>query len=1150
VIHTSGSTGTPKGVMVPHRGVPNLAYAQARRFGIDGASRVLQFASVSFDAAVAEVFDALLAGATLVLASREALLPGEGLLETLRRGRVTVATLPPSVLAVLPPDDLPELRTVVSAGEAVDAATVERWSAGRAFVNAYGPTEVTVCATAARCEADGRAPAIGRALENVRVYVLDAAGRPAPVGVPGELYVGGVGVVRGYLGRPGLTAGKFVPDPFGGETGARLYRTGDRVRWRPEGILEYLGRLDEQVKVRGFRIEPGEIEAVLSAHAEVREARVIVREDAPGETRLVAYVVGSVEADELREHLRRSLPEYMVPSAFMVLEALPLTPNGKLDRKALPAPEGDAYARGSYEAPLGEVEAALAGMWAEMLGLERVGRRDHFFKLGGHSLLAIKLIERMRRAGLYTDVRALFTTPVLADLALAVGGVSSEIEIPANGIPEGCGSITPEMLPLVELSQPEIDGIVAEVPGGAGNVQDIYPLAPLQEGFLFHYLLSEEGDPYLTPMVAEFDTRARLDQYLAALQAVIDRHDILRTAVAWEELREPVQVVWRHAPLPVEEVELDAGAEDAPEQQLWRRYDPRHYRMDMDRAPLRRAYIAEDRARGRWLLLTLMHHLTSDHESLEVQQEEIAAHLLGRESELPAPLPFRNYVAQARLGVSREEHERFFSGMLADVEEPTAPYGLLDVWGEGHGIGEAQLRVAGDVAARLRRRARALGVSAASLCHLAWAQVLARLSGRTDVVFGTLLFGRMQGGEGADRVMGPLINTLPVRIGVGEEAVEAAVRRTHALLADLLRHEHASLALAQRSSGVAAPAPLFTSLLNYRYGGGRGGSQEAGQAEQAEQAGEGVRGIRMQERTNYPVGLSIDDLGEEFWLTAQVAAPAEAEQVCRMMQTALERLVEALEATPGRAIGSIDVLPEAERRVVVEEWNRTDAEYPAGSPIHRLFEEQAERTPEATAVTFAGAALTYRELNHAANRLAHHLRRRGVRPETRVGICLERGPELVVAILAVLKAGGAYVPLDPAYPAERLAFMLADSGAPLLLTRLPLPEGLPPHAAQVVCLDADRERIEAESAQAPAVDVSPDHVAYVIYTSGSTGTPKGVMVPHRGVPNLAYAQARRFGIDGTSRVLQFASFSFDAAVWEVFSALLAGAALVMASREG
>ncbi|HEU4558322.1 MAG TPA: amino acid adenylation domain-containing protein, partial [Longimicrobium sp.] len=545
----------------------------------------------------------------------------------------------------------------------------------------------------------------------------------------------------------------------------------------------------------------------------------------------------------------------------------------------------------------------------------------------------------------------------------------------------------------------------------------------------------------------------------------------------------------------------------------------------------------------RWLLLTLRHHLTSDHESQEVLQEEISAHLRGRESELPAPLPFRNYVAQARLGVSREEHERFFRGMLGDVEEPTAPYGLLDVQGEGHGIGEAWLPVAGDLGARLRRRARALGVGAASLCHLAWAQVLARLSGRADVVFGTVLFGRMQGGEGADRVMGPFINTLPVRIGVGEEGVEAAVRRTHVLLADLLRHEHASLALAQRCSGVATPAPLFTSLLNYRYVGGSGRSSGAGQAT------EGGRGIFGQERTNYPVTFSVNDLGEEFSLTAQVAAPADAERVCRMMHTALERLVEVLEVSPGRAIGSIDVLPEAERTLVLEEWNRTDAEYPAASPIHRLFEEQAGRTPGAVAVRFEKESLTYAELNARANRLAHNLRRRGVGPEVRVGICLERSVEMVVAILAVLKAGGAYVPLDPGYPAERLAFMFADSGAGLLLTRPPLPEGLPPQAAEVVCLDADRERIEAESARAPAAGVLPENLAYVIYTSGSTGTPKGVLVQHGSLANLLAATRGAFGVGEGDVVPALASYAFDIWLFEALLPLTSGGAVRLVERE-
>jgi amino acid adenylation domain-containing protein len=1143
VLYTSGSTGRPKGVLVEHGSVCNVAAAFARVYRMEPEHRQLLLAPLHFDSSVAEMFATLVSGAALHVPRRDALLPGDEQVEQLRSERITHAKFTPSALAALPYADLPDLEVVAAGGEACTAELVARWRPGRRFVHTYGPTEATVRAACHECGDEPGRPPLGRPIANERLYVLDRALRPLPAGVAGELVVGGVPVTRGYLGRAALTAEKFVPDPFCGVAGARMYRTGDRGRWRADGLAEFIGRLDDQVKIRGFRIEPREIAVRLAEHPEVREAIVVVREDRPGDRRLVAYMVGGAEADTLRAHLRQSLPEYMVPAAFVALERLPLTSNGKLDRKALPAPEGDAYAQRSYEAPLGETEAALAEIWGEVLGLERVGRRDHFFELGGHSLLAIKLIERMRRVGLYMDVRALFTTPVLAELALAVGRESSEMDVPANGIPEGCEHLTPEMLPLVELSQGEIDRIVAGVPGGAANVQDIYPLAPLQEGILFHHLLSQEGDAYLTPSVTEFDTRARLEQYLAALQAVIDRHDLLRTAVAWEGLREPVQVVWRHAPLPVEEVQLDAEAEDAAGQ-LWRRHDPRHYRMELGRAPLRRAFIAEDRARGRWLLLLLAHHLTSDHESAAVQREEVSAYLRGQESELPAPLPFRGYVAQARLGVSRDEHERFFRRMLGDVEEPTAPYGLLDVWGEGHGIGEARLAVAGDLAARLRRRARALGVSAASLCHLAWAQVLARLSGRQDVVFGTLLFGRMQGGEGADRVMGPFLNTLPVRIGVGDEGAEAAVRRTHALLADLLRHEHASLALAQRCSRVAAPAPLFTSLLNYRYGGTKP-SRQAGQPTK------GVRGIRTQERTNYPVALAVNDLGEEFSLVAQVAAPAQAERVCRMMHTALERLVEALEVAPGRATQSIDVLPEAERREVVEEWNRTEAEVPRDACVHELFEAQVERTPGAVALVCENEEVTYAELNARANRLAHHLAGLGAGPDVRVGICLERGTGMVVAVLATLKAGGAYVPLDPEYPEERLGYMLRDSAPVVLLTQRSLSARFDGSGVPVEVLDGDASAWAGQPDSNPARGaLTPENLAYVIYTSGSTGQPKGVMNRHRGVINLLAWGQRHWELGAGDAVLQRTSLSFDVSVRELFSPLLAGARLVLVRPGG
>ena len=948
------------------------------------------------------------------------------------------------------------------------------------------------------------------------MYILDGQGEPVPEGVAGELYIGGAGVARGYLNRPELTSERFLRDPFVDEPGARMYRTGDLGRYLPDGNIEFLGRNDFQVKIRGFRIELGEIEARLSEHPGVREAVVIAREDTPGDKRLVAYYTsageeGSLGAEPLRAHLSAVLPEYMVPAAYVRLESLPLTPNGKLDRRALPAPDTEAYATRGYEPPQGEIETKLAEIWAEVLHLDRVSRNDNFFELGGHSLLAVTLIERMRRKGFEVEVRMLFATPTLADLAATVEADAPAMEVPANLISPDCKVITPEMLPLVELTEEEIERIVRTVPGGAGNVQDIYPLAPLQEGILFHHLMGGEGDPYLLAAQFSFDTRARVDDYLRALQAVVDRHDILRTAVAWEGLPEPVQVVWRRAGLHVEEIELEPAAGDAAEQ-LYARFDPRRYRIDVRQAPLLRIYLAYDEEQERWLVLQLLHHLIGDHSTLEVMQEEVQAHLLGHADQLPAPQPFRNLVAQARLGISGQEHEAFFRQLLGDVGESTAPFGLLEVQGDGSGIEEAHLPLDKDLARGLRAQARRLGVSAASLCHLAWAQVLAKTSGREDVVFGTVLFGRMQGGEGADRGMGLFINTLPVRIAVGDEGVEASVRRTHGLLADLLRHEHASLALAQRCSAVPAPAPLFSALLNYRHSPG---AEQVPSAE-ALQAWEGIRGLRGQERTNYPFTLSVNDLGQGFSLDAQTPASIGPMRVCQYMCRALEALVEALETSPARAVRTLEVLPAAERHRLLYEWNDTEVEYPSDKCVHELFEEQAEKTPEAVAVVYEDEQLSYGELNRRANQLAHYLRELGVKPDDRVALCLERSLEMVVALLAVLKAGGAYVPLDPDYPPERLRFMLEDSQPVVLLTQSHLRELFNQLEDALPVLDLDDStpwQQQPESNPDPAaIGLTPSHLAYVIYTSGSTGLPKGVWSCISGICNLAVAPMHALSI--------------------------------------
>jgi amino acid adenylation domain-containing protein len=1151
VMYTSGSTGQPKGVMVPHRAIVRLVvnngYAE-----LGAQDRVAMAANPAFDASTFEVWGPLLNGGRTVVVEPRVLLDPQAFAHVLDEQGITALFLTTAVFnqhARTIPGSLARLRYLLTGGEKEDPASFARvlGEGGEPPIHCYGPTETTTFAVthAVRSVPEGACGIpLGRPIGNTRVYVLDGSGEPVPVGVSGELHVGGAGVAHGYQRRAALTAERFVADPFSTEPGARLYRTGDLVRWLADGTLEFLGRADQQVKIRGFRIELGEIDARLVEHAAVREAVVVAREDAPGEKRLVAYLVseGEVGAEALRTHLLERLPEYMVPAAYVQLDALPLTPNGKVDRKALPAPDGDAYARSGYEAPLGPVEETLAGIWAEVLDVEQVGRWDDFFQLGGHSLLAVTLIERMRRAELHVDVRALFTHPVLADLAAEVGGTSLEVVVPANAILPGCEAITPEMLPLVELSQEEIDALVAGVDGGAANVQDIYPLAPLQEGILFHHRLESEGDPYLLSTLMSFGEREPLDAYLGALQAVMDRHDILRTSIAWEGVREPVQVVWRAATLPVQEVELD-GAGGA--EQLWARFDPRHHRLDVRRAPMLRVYVARDPENGRWLLLLQMHHLAGDHTTQEVMDGEVRAYLAGQGHELPAALPFRNYVAQARLGVSREEHEAHFRALLGDIEEPTAPFGLLDVRGDGSGMEHATRWLEPDLALRLRAKARTMGVSAASLCHVAWGQVLARVSGREDVVFGTVLFGRMQGGEGSDRVMGPFINTLPVRLGVNGDGAEASVRAMHKQLAQLLRHEHAPLALAQRCSAVQAPAPLFTSLINYRH------TPVGKKSEQAERQRmfEGVQALRSEERTNYPVGLSVEDLGEHLGLTAQVVESIGAARVCGMMHRALQSLIEALERTPEQSLGSLEVLPVAERTRVVEEWNATGADYRGDVCVHELFEAQVERTPHAVALVLGDEVLTYAELNRRANRLAHHLRGLGVRPDARVGLCVERGVEMVVGLLGVLKAGGAYVPLDPEYPEDRLRHMLHDSAPVVVLTQEALRHRFEVSAPVVLLDGAAAAWGVGPECNPERAGLTAEHLAYLIYTSGSTGTPRGVMVPHHAVANVLVWGQSPVALGARETVLQRISYSFDASVAEMLWPLVGGARLTIARPE-
>ncbi|MDR9878837.1 amino acid adenylation domain-containing protein [Pseudomonas allii] len=1092
VIYTSGSTGLPKGVMVEHHSVSNLVDWHCRAFDLHAGSHTASVAGFGFDAMAWEVWPALCVGATLHLPpAHDGAEDIDALLRWWQAQPLDVCFLPTPVAEYAFSQGLqhPTLRTLLIGGDRLRSFTQAQ---SFAVINNYGPTEATVVATSGAM-AVGRSLHIGAPVANATVYVLDAQQRPLPIGVAGELYVGGKGIARGYLKRPDLSAERFLDDPF---TQGRMYRTGDLVRWLPDGNLEYLGRNDDQVKIRGVRIELGEIESALATHPHIQDAVVQAREG-----QLLAWFIPreAVPIEALRAHLQASLPDYMLPAAYMQLDALPLTANGKLDRKALPAPTQDAFVTRLYEAPHAGAESVLAQIWAELLQVQQIGRHDHFFELGGHSLLAVQLVQRMRQVGLRADVQVLFGQPTLA--ALAAASELSDVEAPERD----------------ELDPASLEPIVARIPGGAANVQDIYPLAPLQEGLLYHHI-TDERDPYQQHALFSFAQREQLDAFAQALQQVINRHDILRTSLVWEALEQPMQVVWRQAQLRVEPL-----GEACPP-------------LDLRQAPLMALDYAEEPQHSRWVARLRFHHLVNDATSTTILMQEIRAHLLGQQAQLPASVPYRNVVVQARSPARQAGHEAFFREQLGDVDEPTLAFGLQERQADRAHTEEAERGLSDSLNQRLRAQARGVGVSTASLFHLAWAQVLSRVAGRDDVVFGTVLLGRLQAGEGADRALGMFINTLPLRVRLAGRTVADALTYTHVRLSALLAHEQASLALAQRCSGAL---PLFNSLLNYRHT----------DAERDLTLVPGIALLSSEDILSYPLMLTVDDTAGGLRIKAKAPHKVGAERLLDYLETTLVNLADTLGQAPHTPLRDVQVLPAGELKTLLVDFNATDTDYPDTLTVQALFEAHARHIPHAIAVQAGELQLTYRELNERANQLAFHLRERGVQPDARVALCVERGLDLVVGLLAILKAGGAYVPLDPGYPRERLAYMLHDSQPVALLVHAATRDV--PGDVSIPVIDFDHCAWSQAPIGNPLVPgLSVANLAYVMYTSGSTGTPKGVMIEHRGLGNLMHWGSQLCPNAEGGALLQRAPFSFDGSVWELFWPLTNGMRLVLARPDG
>lgn len=1109
VIYTSGSTGRPKGVVISHSSLVNFLTAMAEHVTLDADDRLLAVTTFAFDIAALEIFLPLVSGACVVLADEGSVQDPAALAELIRSAGVSVLQGTPALwqgLLAAEPDTVRALRKLIG-GEALPAVLAERLvEAGAELTNLYGPTEATVWSTAARIT-PGITPVIGRPLANTQVYVLDEGLRPTPVGVAGELYITGDGLARGYLNRPGLTAERFVADPFGG-TGSRMYRTGDVVRWNRKGELVFLGRADQQVKLRGFRIELGEVENALASYPSVARAVVVLHD----EEHLVGYVVPTTDAEidgllaAVSDHVRERLPEYMVPSAIQMLAELPLTDNGKVNRRALPDPEFRSEISG--RSPRTPQEQVLCALFAEVLGLDQVSIDDGFFDLGGHSLLATRLASRVHSVlGVELPLRTLFETPTVAGLSGRLAG-----------------------------------GRLARTPLEKRTRPDRMPASFAQRRLLF---LSEldGGVAYNIPIAMRLSGSVDVGALEDSLADVADRHEALRTIFPavngehWQQMTQGPRARPALRVVPCDEDALELELVAAAEQ-------PFQLSRDL---PLRA-----------WLfvlgpevsvLMLVVHHIVCDGWSLELLLRDLAQAYAARWRGASPPWP--------ELEVQYADYTLWQRELLGDENDPASPVGQqLTYWRKALAGLPAQLRLPFDhprtpdaglragvveftlrpeLAAGLATLTRAFGSTLFMALQAAVSVTLAKLGAGTDIPLGTATSGRTD--AALDALVGFFVNTLVLRTDLKGNPTFAEllgrIRETN--LAALANQDvpFESLVEALNPERVPGVNPLFQVSV----------SMQAGQVTDLV-----LQGLDITRQEVGP-GLAAFDLSFVFAdervhaLTGSIRYRADLFERSTVTKIAarLLRVLEQVVANPTVRIGQIEILSEEERHRVLEVWNDTVREAPEGT-LPELLAAQVARTPQATAVRFMDTELSYADLDGRATDLAGQLLAHGVGPEQLVALAIPRSDQMIVALLAVLKANAAYLPVDPGYPAERVAFMLEDAAPACLICTSVTAEAFASSDVPIIVLDA-------ESSSPPSAEVVPavlpDNPAYVIYTSGSTGQPKGVVISHRGIPSLVASQTARLGLNGHARVLQFASLSFDASVWEICMALLSGGSLVI-----
>jgi amino acid adenylation domain-containing protein len=1155
LIYTSGSTGNPKGVLVPHRSAYASCCNAVELFGLTQDDRAVQSANPAFDGSVYDCFATLLAGGTMISAPWQTIADPAAFTALLRDQRVTHSYIPPAVLALLDPGELAgsALRTVFCGGEPLRAELAGRWSRpGLAVHNAYGPTEATVACTAYLCPvsiSDQGSVPIGGALPGYRTYVLDQRLRPVPIGVPGQLYVAGIGVSYGYLGRPGLTATSFLPDPHGGQPGDRMYATGDRVRWRSAGVLEYLGRNDRQVKIRGQRVELGEIEHTLARHPRVRQCIVVLREP----DRLIAYLVGDPDPEQVRGFLADQLPAYMVPGTLMVVPELPRTPNGKLAPSQLPEPDPPAT---PYQQPRTEVERWLAETWRRLLDVDRVGARDTFFGLGANSLHTTQLAARVRdRFGVPLEPPQLFANPTLEQLATQIDQARAMPAAEPPAAPPAAG-------PRAESPEDALDGeiaalerLLAQKRAAKAKQARNQAIAPVprdanmacafqQEGLWFVQRLDPESTAYHIGLGIRLSGDLDVAALERALHALVRRHEALRTRFV-EQDGAPRQVIDPPPPPSLPVVDLP---EDQVEQ--WAT-DEVCRRIDLAAGPVFRSALARV-APDEHVLALVVHHIVADGWSAAILAGELsmlyAGAAVGMQPELPElPVQPADHAAWQRGWLDSPEQERqlrFWRDRLADlptIDFPTDRPRPANPTGAGS---RQEVPVPEQVAMAARDYARTHRVSFLAVLQAGLLSVLHRYTGADDLPIGSIFSGRTR--TEIEPLVGFFANTLVLRTDAGgNPSFAALVSRCHDTVLAASAHQDIPFSLvvdALQPDRVTGRNPLFQISLTLQPGRGGGGDGRLTlggvTAEPVEVRAGHARfdlAIEVAESPDGQLALAVEYSTELF----------DRDRIDRLIDHYLAALGGGL-AAPQTAIANLDLLSPDERTQVLHGWNPAPVQRTAGL----LHQVTAGHDPDRVAIRFGGRQLTYGQVERGSNQLARALRGAGIGTGDLVALLLDRGLDLPVAQLAVMKAGAAWTLLDPQLPAARLAFQTGDAAAPLVLTTIDLTPLAPPGVPHW-CLDdpAVQARLGAEPDTPPEVPIVPADPAYLLYTSGSAGTPKGVLVPHRSAYAYCQNAVEMFATTPQDRVALVSNPAFDVSIFDCFASLLAGATLIGVPRE-